>query len=148
MAPLAAGAAAAGVAAVEAAARLLEMDEADEDAAGDPVSVPELNAAALVDSLFAAAMAAMLSATVGVVIEVGVALEMVVDDVAELVIAVEPEPADVAVVTSCPPEVAKTAAAPVIADVGTDDAAAVAGPEFVPSIGTEAAAPVVVPALM
>ena len=137
MAPVAATGAAGVTAAAGVAARLFVMEEEDEDAADTPVSVPEAIAAALADSLFAAAMAAMLSATVG---------EVVLGIVAVAV-----------VVTSWPPEVEKTAGVPVSAEVGTDvpaDAApedvagVVPAPEVVPSMGTEAAAPGVVLALM
>ena len=129
---------AAGVAAAPPA---LENGVEEVAEAGIPVRVPEDIAAAVVDSPAAAAMAATLADT------------LTVFEVVAVVDVLEPD--DVVLeVTSWPPEVGKTAAAPESAEVGTGfatDAAGVVGGvvlAVVPRVATDAAAPVVVLALM
>ena len=101
--------------------------------------VPDAIAAAVMDSPVAAAIAAMLPAT-SMVFPVVDVVELVLEEVR-------------AEVTSWPPDVAKTAAAPETAEGGADVVAAaatavVAAGAVVPRVGTEEAAPVVVLALM
>ena len=112
-----------------------------------PVSVPDPMAAAVVDSLFDAAMAARLDTT-GLVLPdvVGVLLLMEELEFVPLVLLFE--------LTSCPPDVGKTADTPAGADVvvaadEVPDVAAAAGVVTAvdPSRGTDADAPVE-PALM
>jgi hypothetical protein len=121
----------------------LENGVDDVAAAGVPVRVPEDMAATVVDSPEEAATAAMLAATLTVfevVVAVGVADEIELDVVLE--------------VTSWPAEVGKDAAAPERAEVGAGLAIVAAGVvagvalATVPSVGTDAAAPVAVLALM
>ena len=127
---------------------------------GVPVSVPELMAAAVVDSLLAAAMAAIFEATPlapppdvdGVVVlieELGLVLEL---ELAALLLLPPELPFEL---TSCPADVGNTAEAPEPAEVEDDAddvdadaaAAAAAGAAVDPRRGTDAAAPVE-PALM
>ena len=125
---------------------------------GVPVSVPELMAAAVVDSLLAAAIAAIFEATAlaapldvdGVVVlieELGLVL------VLELAALLLLPPVLLFELTNCPADVGNTAEAPEPAEVEGDvdavdvAAAAVAGAAVDPRRGTDAAAPVE-PALM
>ena len=73
-----------------------------------PESVPELMAAAVVDSLLAAAMAAMLDATVLVVVE-STGVLVLREELAFVLVVARWSPR---IVTSCPPDVGKTAEAP------------------------------------
>ena len=111
-----------------------------------PVSVPELMAAAVVDSLFAEAIAAMLEVTELLPDEAdGVLVVIEEPGLAELTPEALFEP------TSCPAEVGNAAEAPEGAVEGAGAGAAVpaaaAGAAVDPRSGTAAAAPVE-PALM
>ena len=105
---------------------------------GMPVRVPELAAAALVDSLLAAAIAAILDAT-GLVVEVDAVGVLVLMEVLGLMAPLE--------LTSCPAEVGNDAAAPDGTDgdagAAAEDAAVAAAAVVVdPRRGTDAGAPV------
>ena len=114
--------------------------EVDEEAM--PESVPDPIAAALVDSPLAAAIAAMLAGTGLVVEELPV---LVLEAGAAMEFELDPE---LLLVTSTPPEVAKTAGAagllgdseggPLETDVVADAAAGV----VLPRVGTDGTAPV------
>ena len=136
-----------------------EIEDEDDEAAVIPVRVPAAAAEEFADAALAEVIAARLSAT-GFVLDVvpvdGTALvveELVVVLVVEFAV---PLSADAVLeVTIWPPEVAKTEAAPLTAEGGTDgvdaagaEAATGAVVVVLPSAGTAAAAPVVVLALM
>ena len=147
--------AAAGVVAGVAVPVLSTANGRDVTPEGAPVSVPAPMAAAVVDSLLAAAMAAMLDETgfavllpvpavgvLGLMEELG--LVLLEAEAKELLLP----PALLLELTSCPAKVGKEAAAPAGADGVAGDgvvaaaAAIVAAVAVEPRRGTEAAAPV------